>query len=1318
MDDKKITLSGEALSGGVETEVFLKQNAGADSIDLETEIVEAQEDDQPILDEELRDTNIQIVGDDVEPSVEFSKIEKETIEPEVEGLDEHIDSDIEPDTSEEPEEFFEGESPDIERLKSENPLDVWNIIYTYFRDNPYFKSQHQLDSYNEFIYSKKNGIEYIVKRENPLILYKEPLDAKKSKFKYEIMIYFGETLDTDTGNIVKNSENIFLSSPTIYTNKKTSYMFPNDARLRSLTYSMNVFANISIRYNIYENPVPIIRVFERVNIGNIPIMLHSKSCILNGLENQKLIELGECPYDSGGYFIINGKEKVILSQENKVDDILYITRPTGTTNTLLEGTIKSVSKEGYQSSRTNIISFVKTNISDAMTKAIYMNRFLVRILGIDVSVPLFVLFRALGIENDRDIIQKIIYKTDSDYLRNIMYMEIIGSVKDSEPIYTQKSAYKFLSINTKGKETINVIDILNNNLLPNYHDDNNSKIDFLAYSVRKILLTHLNVYKPTDRDSYSYKRVDVSGALLLELYRELWGNFQRNTSLKIDKEYDSTTRKSDSDISGLVDIDNLESVFDYTIMNQIVKSFGSIFGTKISGRQGIVQDLNRNSMLGTLSHIRRISNPLPSGSKAIGPRRLHNSQWGFVCPTESPDGGNVGIINHLTIISTISFNISEKSIYEVLNDYGLIQLNDSIRQNLYDYTKVFVNGRYIGLHKNPQDLHKILKLFKLNSIINVYTSISFNSTTNEFHVFTDNGRLLRPILVLKSSKDGMTNDLIRGDYTNLSNWNRCIHGYMYILNPDVSVYDDVYHRDVVDSLREEHGDKYIEILTQYSSPIEYIDSVESENCFIAKDIYSIDKPYTHCEIHSSLILSPLALQIPFPEHSQYPRNVFSCQQTKQAVGIYSSAFNTRFDTFGHILYYPQKPIVTTRYNSYTDVDKLPNGMNIVVAIASYSGYNQEDSIIINRSSIERGLFNSMYFRSYTDDEETVRNNTSGFADPSLLKNINKSNKSFDKLDRNGIATQNEYVDENMAIIGKTVKQTLPNGNTINKISSVKPNVGTSGYVDETIVTQNRDNLRKARVRIYKRKIPGVGDKYASRCGQKGMCGLLLDQWDMPFNKDGIVPDLIINPHAIPSRMTINQLLEVILGKSSVIGGFYGDATPFQNNDIKVFSDVLEKYGHERYANEVLYSGFNGEQLTTSIFIGPTYYQRLKIMVADKMFSRSTGPLQSLTRQPAGGRANKGGLRIGEMERDSILSHGSAEFLCESMMERSDKFRVQIDTNTGLLSYDKNQENKATVNMPYSMKLLLQEVETMGVAPRIITDEIVSNNIVFEYLNKL
>ena len=318
-------------------------------------------------------------------------------------------------------------------------------------------------------------------------------------------------------------------------------------------------------------------------------------------------------------------------------------------------------------------------------------------------------------------------------------------------------------------------------------------------------------------------------------------------------------------------------------------------------------------------------------------------------------------------------------------------------------------------------------------------------------------------------------------------------------------------------------------------------------------------------------------------------------------------------------------------------------MNIVVAICSYTGYNQEDSIIINKSSVERGMFNSMYFRSYEDNEETdMDNNTSLFSNPKNFKDILKKNtKNFDKLDENGIVKEGEYIDFNDIIISKINRKIMPNGEEINNVSGKTVKFMSSGKVDKVIVTKNKDNLRNCKIRILKEKIPDIGDKYASRCGQKGMCGLLLEQHQMPFTNEGIVPDLMINPHAIPSRMTINQLLEVVLGKSSVMAGYFGDATPFQNNDINIYSDLLETFGYEKYGNEIMYSGITGEQLKTSIFIGPTYYQRIKIMVADKMFSRATGPLQSLTRQPAAGRSNQGGLRIGEMERDSILGHGTA-----------------------------------------------------------------------------
>jgi DNA-directed RNA polymerase II subunit RPB2 len=253
------------------------------------------------------------------------------------------------------------------------------------------------------------------------------------------------------------------------------------------------------------------------------------------------------------------------------------------------------------------------------------------------------------------------------------------------------------------------------------------------------------------------------------------------------------------------------------------------------------------------------------------------------------------------------------------------------------------------------------------------------------------------------------------------------------------------------------------------------------------------------------------------------------------------------------------------------------------------------------------------------------------------------------------------------------------------------------------------------IRIRKNKIPEIGDKFASRCGQKGVCGMLLDQKDMPFTKDGIVPDLIINPHAIPSRMTINQFLESVLGKACCLGGYSGDATAFQNNNILDYSELLQKYNYEKYGNEVMYSGITGEQLHTSIFIGPTYYQRMKIMVADKMHSRGTGPYQSLTRQAAAGRANNGGLRIGEMERDGIISHGAFKFLKESMTERSDKFKVVIDKTTGLISYTEDSYNQSQIEMPYSMKMLLQELNTMSIGARVQDDTKIDNVPVLTHL---
>ena len=1197
-------------------------------------------------------------------------------------------------------------------------VNEWDIIDTFFRDTEYYKSQHQVESFDEFIFSEENGIQQIIKRENPFILFKGE-NRKKNSFAYEIRIYYGETLDEEgvplskikeevDGKLVeKEIQNIFVSSPSIYKNGTLSVMYPNEARLKNLTYQSNILCNIGVHFIFHNDERKgIVKNFEKVNIGSIPIMVHSKMCLLHKLDPIKLSDFGECPYDHGGYFIVKGKEKVILSQEKKVNNILYINK-SGDDNIILQGNIKSISNEGFQSSRTNYVSYVENRLRNKEKNIVLReNTFNVRVLGFDINIPLFVMFRALGIITDKEILSYIVYDNDNIQLKNKLYELMLPSIKDAEPIYNQKSAFKLLSLNTKGKENFNVIDTLNNNLFPNYGTDNLSKAKYLGFAVRKILLTHIGVFNETDRDSYINKRIDLAGSLLLELYRELWGKFKRNTSLKIDAEYKLNYESiEDSDISNIINPLNITKIFDNLIMNTITKSFGARFGTGISSRQGIVQDLNRNVMLGTLSHIRRLSTPLPSGSKTIGPRKLHNSQWGFVCPTESPDGGNVGIINHLSIIARVTTNINDNNILRALYDTNVLPLEDCIYKNFYNSTKVFLNGKLIGIHYEPIKLVQYLKLLKLNSFINITTSISWNIQSNEVHVFCDSGRIVRPIfsLIKKDKNNNKFNPLINGNYSLIETWKKGIHGYLYQkYGENLNFSQNEYFRDDLEDLKQQ-GD-HIQVLIDNAAPIEYIDSIETENTLIAKDMRTFENKHSHCEIHPTLMLSAVSLNIPFPEHSQYPRNAFSCQQTKHAVGIYSSAYNTRFETFSHILYYPQRPIVTTRYKKYTDVDKLPYGINAVVAIASYTGYNQEDAFILNSSSVERGMFQSLYLRSYEDEEEITKNGKQYFSNPLFEKNIQKMNPDkYSNLDDNGFVKENTYVTDEDIIAAKCIKK-MVDGKEITVVSGKKINYGTSGIVDKVVVSEISEGIRQCKIRIRKIKTPGIGDKFASRCGQKGMCGMVLPSWEMPFTSEGIVPDIIINPHAIPTRMTVNQLLEVILGKCACLSGHLGDATPFQNNDISQFSQVLEGFGYEKNGDEVMYNGIDGDQIHTSIFMGPTYYQRLKIMVADKMFSRATGPLQHLVRQPASGRANKGGLRIGEMERDSILAHGTAEFLNESVMERSDAFSMQIDTNTGLISYDEDSSNKTNVRLPYCMKLLLQELQSLSIAPRLVTDK--------------
>ena len=587
-------------------------------------------------------------------------------------------------------------------------------------------------------------------------------------------------------------------------------------------------------------------------------------------------------------------------------------------------------------------------------------------------------------------------------------------------------------------------------------------------------------------------------------------------------------------------------------------------------------------------------------------------------------------------------------------------------------------------------------------ILHIHTAIVWKIQDSVIEIYTDAGRCTRPIYIVKNNFP-LINDVIIDKLNNKRmTWNNLISGSLN--NVD----------------------------TNNQSPlqegvIEFIDVQEEDNCMIAMSKDNIVKnslvkaktQFTHCEIHPSFIQGILASIIPFSDHNQSPRNTYQSAMGKQAMGVYATNYRYRMDTLAHILRYPQLPLVSSRVIKHLPSSNLPSGINAIVAVASNSGYNQEDSIIMNTDSINRGLFISDYFRTFKDEEKKRQSSSvkmqEKFIRPNMKNTLGTQGNNYSKLTDKGFPDENVYVNENDVIIGKIHPiHTKKDTNELYRCCSTSVKGAEAGFVDKVMVNRNGDGYKFVKVRIRTTRVPTVGDKHASRHGQKGTVGMKYKQEDMPFNKLGMKPDLLMNPHAVPSRMTIAQVVECLMGKIGCNIGMYGDATAFTKFNEQTLGDILEKLGFQRHCDEVLYNGRTGEQLKVNIFMGPTYYQRLKHMVDDKIHSRSNGPNVILTRQPVEGRSRDGGLRFGEMERDCILSHGASQFLKETLQDRSDNYRMYTCKKCGLVSsvnkaakinFCKNCNNNtefAEVRVPYAMKLFIQELETMCVAPRLNT----------------
>tara|TARA_Y100001970_G_scaffold27641_1_gene33765 strand:- start:2140 stop:7077 length:4938 start_codon:yes stop_codon:yes gene_type:complete len=1236
---------------------------------------------------------------------------------------------------------------------------VWKIIGTYFKNNPDFTVKHHLNSYNSFIL---NGIPQILRERNPIRMIKEGYEKREEgkvvkDYRYKMSLYIGG----------KDGKKIYYGKPIIYDHKNQHFMFPNEARLRNMTYGVTIHYDVDVDFEILleDNDEESLEDYklhketitlEKIYMGKFPIMLRSDLCVLKELTNEVRFNMGECRSDNGGYFIIDGKEKVIVSQEKFADNVLYIKKNKEDNKYSHAAEIRSVSEDASKPIRTLSVRI------EAESGTLKNQNIVVNVPNIRKPVPLFILMRALGVISDYNIIETCLL----DMKKNEIFIDLFkSSIHDAGHIFTQQAALKYLSTLTKGKTVEHVMEILMIYFLPHVGELNfKEKSLYLGYIVFRLLRVFIGLEKPTDRDSYAYKRIEVSGQLLYQLFREYYILQEKKIYLTLDKEYTfkgTDVKYKDLHFKNLL-TDNVLNVFKYKLVEEgFRKAFKGNWGSEThTKRSGVVQDLNRLSYFGTTCHMRKINLPLDKSAKIVAPRFLHGTQWGIICPIHTPDGGNCGLHKHLSIASNITSGCESRPYILYLRNLGMTLLSESKYLYLSQNTKIFLNGNWVGSTNNPQNLITIMKFHRRNNIIDTFTSISWNILRNEIIIYTDAGRPCHPVAILDDEKNELymaqeIQSLIESDELT---WDKLILG----LKSNPGTLDDCSINIVIDSI-----DKDIEKLKKTAACLEYLDTSEFES-IVLKSTNKKSKYITHSEIHPSLILSIMANQVIFPENNPFPRNAFSCGQGKQGVSMYHTNFHNRIDKTAYVLNYGQIPLVKSRYLDYVSKEKHPYGENAIVAIMCYSGFNVEDAVIINRASLERGLFRTTYYNMYDAHEE--KQNIGGAKIDTRFMNIENNNViglkpgyDYSHLDpKTGLIKENTRVKEKVVVIGKATNSMLESDVFVDMSKATKK--GQIGFVDKSFITNNVEGERLAKVRIREERIPEIGDKFCSRAGQKGTIGMILDECDMPFTKEGLRPDIIVNPHAMPSRMTIGHLVETLIGKACAMQGGFGDCTAFLSKGPKdkIFGEVLMKEGFHSTGNEYLYNGMTGEQLETEIYFGPTYYLRLKHMPKDKINYRAKGPRSNLTRQTVGGRANDGGLRIGEMDRDCLIAHGMSHFIRESMMVRGDQFKIAIcnksgciaiynesrnlflsphadgplkfvgdlETSVNIVPISKFGRDFSIVNVPYAFKLLMQELKTMNIQMRIITEDnvdqlmnlldskTVPNNTDFRNLNEL
>jgi len=1091
-------------------------------------------------------------------------------------------------------------------------------------------AKQHLTSFDEFL---KKGLQEIIDEINHI-------DIENAEYPYKIQL----------GRIQ------FKQPRMMELDGSVTHITPAEARMRNVSY----IAPLMLEANVIEDGKTLETRF--IHIGDIPVMVKSDACILRNFSEQKLIDHAEDPFDPGGYFIINGSERVIVGLEDlSYNKIIVDAEKVGGKKVFKAKVYSSI--VGYRAKLELVLK------EDGLVVA--------RIPGSPVDIPVVTLMRALGLESDKEIASAV---SMVDEIQN----ELEGSFEKTD-VTTSKDSIVYISkriapgmleeFQIKRAETL-----LDWGLLPHLGkqpENRKEKTQFLGEAVCKLLELKLGWIQPDDKDHYGNKVVKFAGQMLADLFRTAFRNLVRDMKYQLER---SGQKRGINAVSAAI----RPGIITDKLNNAIAT------GNWGRGRVGVTQLLDRTNYLSTISHLRRVQSPLSRTQPNFEARDLHSTHFGRLCPSETPEGSNCGLVKNLALSAIISVSVSSEEVVEKLYEIGTAhfsEVKDSVKK---DGTRIFVDGKLIGFHKDGEKLAYSLRELRRSSKIHPHIGISIHqpeeeNATKRLYVNCNAGRVLRPLIIIKDGKSTFSPDLLDKITKKLVSWTDLIR----------------------------------------MGVLELVDANEEENCYITFEEKHAKK-HTHLEIFPSAILGAGASIIPYPEHNQSPRNTYESAMAKQSLGFSTPMMNTSTYVRQHSMLYPQTPIVTTKAMGLLGLEKRPAGQNCVVAVLPFDGYNIEDAIVLSKSSVDRGLGRTFFYRIYESESKQypggMRDN---FEIPNADDNLRgyKGEKSYRLLEDDGIVATESRVSGGDILIGKTSPPRFmeeyrdqESRGPYRRDTSIGVRPSESGVVDTTVLTQSTEGGKMFKVRIRDMRLPEIGDKFASRHGQKGVVGLLAKAEDLPYTADGISPDVLINPHAFPSRMTVGMMMESITGKAAAIRGKKVDASAFVGEKMEDVKDVMEDAGFKYSGKEIMYDGRTGKQFPVEVFLGVVYYQKLHHMVADKIHARARGQVQMLTKQPTEGRARGGGLRFGEMERDCLIAYGASMILKDRLLDESDKSDIFVCERCGVVAYHDVKQRRywcricgdkgkvSSVSVAYAFKLLLQEMSSLNIAPRLLIKE--------------